>query len=253
MADEEILYGIPKINPNTFNQYVNQYFNEYLTNLSITELYQLIQPVLKGLPFAYYIDIQNWPSLDGYAASGTTKVPGGAVLYLATGTNANDFCKISSGYNSHNMIRDGKTIIIDWYIDLISDVTSSERIVALGHADNYIAPSTPPVDGDSFLGFYIDDGRIHTITGDGVDLTITDTLIDCISHEIPFHLTAVLKNDEAAYFYVNNVLAAVHTTNLPGQGVLGTGWFYTWWVRTKAASSRNFYIGRTMTINTYPE
>jgi hypothetical protein len=42
MADEEILYGIPKISPQTFNSYCSQFFTTYLSGLTQAELLALL-------------------------------------------------------------------------------------------------------------------------------------------------------------------------------------------------------------------
>jgi hypothetical protein len=51
MPDEEILYGIPKVNPNTFNNYVNEYFeNAFITFLTN----QHIMDIFAGFLSSYY-------------------------------------------------------------------------------------------------------------------------------------------------------------------------------------------------------
>lgn len=54
MADEEILYGIPKVNPNTFNSYVtnymNSYYNTWLNTLTDAQIQALYDKLLTQVP-----------------------------------------------------------------------------------------------------------------------------------------------------------------------------------------------------------
>ncbi len=59
MPDEEILYGIPKVNPINFNTYVNQYFTEYLLGLTPEDIIALFSVLFSAFFAVVHDETEN--------------------------------------------------------------------------------------------------------------------------------------------------------------------------------------------------
>jgi hypothetical protein len=253
MAEREYpLTPIPKVNPITFNSYVNNYFSSYLSGLTPAEIAALIGNLLTSIPFSYYMDIMSWPSLDGWSVGGLTHNPGGGDLYLATNAQLNAEAYVRESYPVYKLIRDGKLVILDWLFTYIDSVTQVTRQVTLQCDEAMGTVGDMPITADEKgVGFLITNADIYAVAcdGNGVSWSITDT-----GEDLPIgagewtHLTCVLKNDEYALYYVNGVLKATHTAYLPQEGGAGQREYHTVYSKTLDADAKTTHAGRILTI-----
>lgn len=122
-----------------------------------------------------------------------------------------------------------------------SDVTSVRYVLGMANsAGNVNASDTPNANGAWFrFSTSAGDTNWQCVTGDGSDRTITDSGVP-VTADTTYRLRVHFGTVKAK-FYINEVLVATHTTNMPTSGT-GLGW---WAVLVNlAGAARVIKLGR---------
>lgn len=96
-----------------------------------------------------------------------------------------------------------------WYTSIRTDPTNCEMRFWVTKGS-----LASPVDTEHHVGFKIIDGNIFATNANGATETATDTGVD-VSQYATYRLVVMVDAGVSAKFYVNGVLKATHTTNLP--------------------------------------
>ena len=147
------------------------------------------------------------------AASAFTH-PAGWYSLLSAGAGAGSYCNLKDNFVFSGV----DDLDMDDYLDLIvgaQTTITTIQDVFMGSADFTPAAVTPAnhVSIVRHLGFFIEDGTLWASNADGTTQTATD-----ISAGITVtnkHTYRVIRDTSEIRFYVDNVLKATHSTNLP--------------------------------------
>lgn len=172
--------------------------------------------------FDRFISEYNFEALDGYdvslgAGSRTVTLVSAGVVQLSTGITISSRATIqdlSSGQGRWN-ITSGSRMQAEFYFSLtsIADNTAHLRFQSL--------LADPPSDTDRHVGFKIINGRVWAVSSNTGTTAMTDTGVDLVG-SVYTRLRFDYKSGTNIRFYVNGVLKATHTTDLPtGCGHLG--------------------------------
>ena len=92
--------------------------------------------------------------------------------------------------------------------------TISDQIAYAGYFDN----PTAPTDTEKHIGWKFDGTTIYASNGNGTNGTQTDTGITLAT--VKRNLTIIIENASSIKYYVDGVLKATHTTNIPASSNL---------------------------------
>lgn len=181
----------------------------------------------------------SWTSLDGYTVGGDAGyiiVPWGATVKMNTTNVINSDAWIKSTDYWYNLVDAGKVVTFDLVLNDIGADTNTWLRFATSTTD-------PPTETANHLGWKIIGSRVWASNGDGVNQTITDTGVDVpVAQSQRTRLKIIFNPGTSIKFYINDVLAATHTTNLPGLGIVQLHFH----VRTTVAAPREAWMGRVL-------
>lgn len=157
----------------------------------------------------------HWNSVDGYTIggdSGYSVLPQGASLLLRTGSQNNRDAYIYSKDRWWSLVTIGKLISIEFLLYYINS-SNANVLTWLRMEVNF---TDPPNETATHFGWRITGKRISASNADGSNRTMTDTGID-VSYPSYDRLRLRMNfiPGEKIEYYINNILKATHTTNLP--------------------------------------
>jgi len=164
-------------------------------------------------PFAQLLLYTAWPSLDGssYGGSGAYVIqPQFPYLYLRTDNTSGDFAQLTSTPEWRNIVEAAKLLTVQFIITWLNYIDTQHLWLRLSRSD-----LTPPDPTRKHFGWELIDARLYASNADGVNQTITDTLIDLIDDWQTTRLRLDFLPGSYIKYYVNATLVATHTTNLP--------------------------------------
>lgn len=203
--------------------------------------------------FDSFLDLINWSSLDGFStftigSAGSTSIQSASVqLATVSGAGAGGGTFICQN-RSYNIVETGKPITVEWII------WSTDHSTSGGQFDGYLqmveGSGSYPVTTANHFGFWIDETAIKATCADGTTETITDTgeVITVSQGEQLRRLKVVYTPGTDIKFYLNDVLKATHTTNLPDAA---TSFRLTLGVSTGNTASKLFNFGRVLIQKNY--
>lgn len=201
--------------------------------------------------FGQFIDIVHWNSIDGFTQGGT----GGSVntndgvVTISSNTTINSTQYINSKDNYHNICEAGKLLTVEWQLSDLSHVDTYEIYLYFTNSTVFTPSLTSHHFGFTLLGSGV--GFFATV-GDGT----TETNVDITSFisggflAAAFQRTrlkAVCNRGTDVKFYVNDVLAATITTNLPNTDSLGLNMG----IKTLSGVQRYFSLNRILIQKEY--
>lgn len=219
MGDEEILYAIPKVNPNTFNSYVNNYFQTsefqtFLANLTDAQIQSLFAALLEQAQFGltnYWESILDNNTSSNWTTSGSgTGYPRGYDYYVSGQAAINAVFYHWTGDSLFRLIYN-KAVSFRFWLAYMGIVNVKRYVVLIS------TPASDVLVAQRCFGFYIVNARIHAISGDGGALTDVDTGVDIpTSSRYPTYFQAIFDIAGGKIdYYINQVLKATITTHLP--------------------------------------
>lgn len=197
--------------------------------------------------FDKFREFLPWISLDAFTTggdqTGTWEVTAqGPAVYLKTDNQLNDDAWIYSTNYWDALVAVGKTTTVEMPITT-TDVKNGTCWIRMG---NTVAD--PPSETAIHFGWKLINGDLYASNGTALGQTITDTGVNCLI-TYRYVLKIVLEEGVSAKFYVDNVLKATHTTNLPGGGSI---WFYIHaHIRTTTTATHDLKVGRILMERTY--
>lgn len=192
--------------------------------------------------FDFFDKVRNlipWISLDGYTQTkdGTseTYINGATVKLLAQGGEDND-CQVRSTGTWYVLTTAGKKVTVEFPI-MHALLAGSRTIWA------YMTKSAtcPPSDTVTHLGFKIVNNDIFASNADGTTQKTTDTGVNLGIGNMLVLLKFVFDPGTDCKFYVDNVLKATHTDNLPTTYV---EYYLSLTIRQETATIRSVDFGR---------
>ena len=190
--------------------------------------------------FDKFRDIITWGSLDGFVVGGDagySVVPMGIMVGLETHTDINDSAYLLSDGYWVDLVQTGKVVTIEMVVNWLDWITNQDIMLAL----------TERLFGIPYLGWRISGADLYAINHDGLLETSTDTGIDMINGNQHTRLKMVFTPGQDIKFYVNDVLKATHSTNLPN--IVICGLYFT--VTTLTNEFRDIGIGRVLIEREY--
>jgi hypothetical protein len=162
-----------------------------------------------------------WVSVDGFTVAIDTGCVVAArfpTLYLYTAASLRR-ARLRSSEAWHLLLDSGKEITVEWIINYISATGAVDGYSLLTWLRLDNGTTDPPEDTTAHFGWKIDGSHIICSNGNGTNQTATD-LYPSPQLTPGFQRTrlkAVLTPGTDCKFYLNDVLKATHTTNLPTQ------------------------------------
>lgn len=188
-----------------------------------------ITPTATADFFASFLDIVHWSALDGFVVTtggGAVARVDDAVLFINVtgGAGAATVTGIYGREAYNKLWETGKECVIEWQIAYI-DGTDLGLVAWLVMTD---VSTTPVVATDDHIGFkLVGTGAgglngavdIYASSGDGAAQTLTNTGVSITFGEIGQIIRRRFKTvfipGTSCKFYIDDVLVATHTTNLP--------------------------------------
>jgi len=187
--------------------------------------------------FAKFLLMFPWESIDGFGSyidAGASITPYGGHLRFRTGaTNGNE----ADFYNAQDLnLSFDKNFTIEWIIQGVTDLTTCTFGFLAG------IDQTMPIDWTTKrVGFIARNGALYGLSADGTTESETDLVTTIAAGQ---RLKLVFTAGASAKFYVNDVLKATKTTNLPaGAGDLDHLPIHA---ITAADADRGFTLGRLL-------
>ena len=201
--------------------------------------------------FTDYFDLVHWNSIDGFTQGGTggTVAVNDGVLTVSSSNVINTTQFINSKDNYHNICEAGKLLTVEWQLADLSHVDTYEIYLHFTNSTTFPPSLTTHHFGFTLLGSGT--GFFATV-GDGT----TESKVDITSFisggflAAAFQRTrlkAVCNRGADVKFYVNDVLAATITTNLPNTDSLG----HNIGIKTLSGVQRYFSINRILIQKEY--
>lgn len=225
-------------------------YREYIILDGVWRVISGITPASFDL-FTDFVDLVHWNSIDGFTQGGTggTVAINDGVLTVSSDSTINHTQFINSKDNYHNICETGKLLTVEWQLADLSHVDTYEIYLHFTNSTVFVPSLTTHHFGFTLLGSGT--GFFATV-GDGT----TESKVDITSF-IPggflaaafqrTRLKAVCNRGTDVKFYVNDVLAATITTNLPNTASLG----HNIGIKTLSGVQRYFSINRILIQKEY--
>lgn len=156
----------------------------------------------------------DWRTMDGWTVyttgSGSMSWDSIVQISLLTGTTNNSHAAVYTGVGAGiSPQMSNRPILFHIQTDGAALTASQIRFYALQTGEAY-----PPSDISKHIGFKIINGEIYATNADGTTETATDT---GVSWQAAWDggTLAIVGDGSSIKYYVNNVLKATHTTNIP--------------------------------------
>lgn len=162
-------------------------------------------------PFSKFIDLVHFNSIDGFTVTtnaGGQAAASDAILVLSTSGTSGSSVYVCSKNRYVKICEAGKLLTVEWQLSYLN----SYDTMYLFMTDDISAPPSP---GSHHFGFRISSSFYKASTGNGTSGTTTtlEAPLNSIYHRK--RLKAVCNRGTDVKFYVDDVLVATHTTNLP--------------------------------------
>jgi hypothetical protein len=201
--------------------------------------------------FSKFLDIVHWNSIDGFTQGGTggTVAIDDAILLISSSNIINTTQYINSKDNYHNICEVGKLLTVEWQLADLSHVDTYEIYLHFTNSTVFPPSLTTHHFGFSFFGSA---SGFYATVGDGTTETKVDITSFISGGYLPAafqrtRLKAVCNRGTDVKFYVNDVLAATITTNLPNTASLG----FNMGIKTLSGVQRYFSINRILIQKEY--
>lgn len=174
-----------------------------------------------------------WDSLGAWAYAAGRASAGVAGMMLSANAGINTVAKLSGeGYGDINATNWAKDMLFQTALSLPA-TTSQLAYFMIGSCE---------LDGtDNSFGFKVNNGTLYAIhiVGDGEDQTEYTTEITGITlTNFNIYRAEFSVTDQAFYFYVNGILKATQTTNIPTVNMPS---FFAFYLTNTSAASRTMY------------
>jgi len=190
-------------------------------------------------------DFVPWVSLDAFAVGGDTGYSVAAVgpsLNLRTSATADTDAFVNGSEMYRELAESGKAVMFEFSILYLSSITNQNIWLRFTREI-----SDPPTETHSHFGWKIIGGDLYASNGDSTNQSITDTLVDLAADYQRTRLKIVFTLGTDCKFYVNDVLKATHTTNLP----TSTYYRLQLHIRTLENANKDIYISRLLIEREY--
>jgi len=181
-----------------------------------------------------------WVSLDGFTVGGDTgynvnAFSPSAVVYTGATTDYDAYLHTQEWWRK--LLDAGKVIIFEFPLQFLNGNTLHNIWIRLSYS-----VADPPSETAHHFGWKIINAALYASNADGTTQTITDTGVTLPSAEQRTRLKIVFTPGTDCKFYVNDILKATHTTNLP------TNLHYKFHVHTRTLTdaTRGVLIGRIL-------
>jgi len=165
----------------------------------------------------YFCDFIPWVSLDGFEtdinAGGSLPVAYGAFLYVQTGATSGNYTFLRTRGEWDSLYKSGKITVLEFVISVFNTLRDSTVYLLFTGSSAY-----PIVETARHVGFKIINGEVWASSADGSTQKLTDTGWSFRPSYIAFPRLKIEFQYGAsgfAKFYINDVLKATHTQNLP--------------------------------------
>jgi len=178
-----------------------------------------------------------WISLDAFTTAGDTGYSVGIAmsrLRLATGAAADYDALAYSNDSWVNLVESDRQVVWEIVLDYLSYVTA-QRIWLRFES----SVADPPSETVSHFGWRIDDGAVYASNADGTTQQLTDTGVALATGVQRTRLKVILTPGSKCEFYINDILKATHTANLPTAG----HYYLHFQIRTLEAVAKAVDIG----------
>ena len=197
-------------------------------------------------PFAQYLELVSWSSIGGYTMGGDdgySCTPLGVFITLKTSAVINTDARIYSTERFPSLVLDGKVLTIEIPITYLPYADNQNIWLRFGgELDD------PPNEIRHHFGWKIIANELWASNGNGLAQTITDTGFAIPDEtEQAIRLKMIHTPNSKIEYYVNDVLKATHTTNLPTE----IEYYLHFDVKTLVADSRYISIGRVLIQRQY--
>lgn len=182
-----------------------------------------------------------WICLDGFLFDGTAGYiiePRGTYLQLSTNNTTNSYARIRTQDPWYNLLATGKVVTVEFPIVYLYSNADQNIWLRMG-----TGTSTPPSETASHFGWKIIDGDLYASNADGTTQKIADTTVNLTTGEQRTRLKMVFNPDVDCKFYVDDILKATHTINLPKIATYPHPLLY-FYILTLADVSNEIYLGR---------
>jgi len=200
--------------------------------------------------FSKFIDIVHWNSLDGFTLGGTgSAAPNDGVLTISSSNIINSTQYIHSNDNYYNICETGKLLSVEWQIANLSHADTYEIYLHFTNSTTFPPSLTTHHFGFTLLG---SGAGFFATVGDGTTESKVDITSFISGGYLPAafqrtRLKAVCNRGTDVKFYVNDVLAATITTNLPNTDSLGLNMG----IKTLSGVQRYFSLNRILIQKEY--
>lgn len=201
-------------------------------------------PRVKLDVFDKFRECISWSSLEAYQTGGDAGFENradGSSVRLNTGATIDYVTRIASRNFWQRLRDDGKLITIEFPIPEIQ-YNQADTYFWLRFAMSVSAETEPPSETVDHFGWKMMGGDLYASNADGAAQKITDTGVDLPSGTQRTRLKVVFNPGTDCKFYVNDVLKATHTENLPDY----LHYYLHFVVQTKTAASRFIRVGRVL-------
>jgi hypothetical protein len=195
--------------------------------------------------FDKFRDFIPWVSLDGfvvYGDTGYTVTPYVQHVLLNTGATADYDAGIATLQRWIYISETGKVMTVEFPIVNFTSITLVTCWLRLTWNT-----TDPPSETTDHIGFKIVNADLYASSADGTTQELTDTLVDLVAGAQLTRLKIEFTRGESAKFYVNDVLKATHSTNLPLQDHLSL----QIQIRTGEAVGKGIRVGRILVEKVY--
>lgn len=189
-----------------------------------------------------FIELVSWVSIDGFTVGGDagyTISPQFPQVYLhpANVVNNDAYLRSKAGWNK--FLNEGGEATFEFrilYMNSVADVTNWIHFTG--------AFADPPGEIKSHIGWRIDNARVNASCGSNAAQTLTDTCVDLAAVTQNTIFKMVLLPGTSCKYYIDNVLKATHTTNLPTTDFCNLQIH----IRTLAAAFKAIYYSRVLMV-----
>lgn len=195
--------------------------------------------------FDQFVDLVHWNSVDGFTVD--SNGGGGAVAYDSyvniTAPGGAGIYTFIHGKVHYYLLEAAKLLTVEWLVSNITDISDCVAYLYMAEDTATLPPTT-----DNHFGFRISGAVIEGSVADDT----TETLSGNVGVSVPsgaqrLRLKAVLNPGTDCKFYVNGVLKATLTTNLPTASHLRL----MCGVKTTNSEAKSLLLGRVLITKAY--
>jgi len=190
----------------------------------------------------YFQQFISWNTLQGGFSASSLATPYGTYVYLPTDSTVNTTTYVRTYGPIEPSWVNGKKHIYE--IGVIYFGTNTAQTIWLFFERSNVSPPTETFD---HIGFKIINARIYASSADNTTQKLTDTGVNIITGPRLTRFKMIFTSWTECKYYVDNVLVATHTTNLPRSGI--TTQYLNFCIRNEEAVNKWINVGRIFIEN----